>query len=53
MTDSDKKILEEIISEMKKNEIFSEKDCEIWRAHCMENDEWLQIKEAWLRTKGK
>jgi hypothetical protein len=53
MTPSDLKILEEIISEMKKVNI-SDEDCALWRAHCMESiDEWPQIRDAYLRVKDK
>ena len=52
MTDADKIILEEIIKAMS-NDGMSDNDCILWRAHCIENDEWTEIKNAWLRVKDK
>lgn len=53
MDQSDLKILEEIVTEMKKRNI-SEDNCALWRAHCLESiDEWPQIRDAWLRVRNQ
>ena len=51
MTAPDKIILEEIINVLK-IEGLSEDNCALWRAHCMENYEWIEIRDAWVRLKN-
>lgn len=50
---TDMNILEEMISMMRKEMVLSEKDIELWKSHCMENEEWDAIKRAFLRVENQ